>query len=443
MKRRDFLKTSAGFAAIAVMPGIWNIKISEPQEKRFSFKPYKVKNALAPILQVTPEDGFYLHTYYDVCPWSPSQKFMVVTKIPFQDRLPVFGDLCEICVIDLEKESIRTVYKTKSWGFQTASNVNWGATDQHLFCNDFIGGETVAVRIDLETNEVKAFAGPMYHVAPDESCVVSFPQELWSATQLGLGTPPEDYSKVKKLPPGAAKDEGIWRTDLKTNTKKLIVTLADAAAVVPEMPPRPDYTYYFWHTKFNKQGTRLCQVLRCIFTDFSGEANDRNPLTLTFNPDGSNIKFCLPDFRPVWGNGGGHPNFLPNGDYLVRVLKFEDGKNYFATFRYDGADFKKLCKKVKGGGHPSIEEKEKYLVTDSNTNSENSKIVNLHLVDINADEEQIVCSLPTIRWEDKHTDNVYRVDGHPTWSRDYKKVCLQAAPRGARQLFVIDLSGLV
>lgn len=443
MQRRDFIKTSAGFAAIAVMPSIWKIAIPEPKEKKFSFKQVKLNNALAPILKVTPDDGLYLHTYYDVCPWSPSQKFMVATKIPFQDRLPVFGDLCEICVIDMQKETIKTVYKTKSWGFQTASNVNWGGTDRYLYCNDVIGGETVGVRIDLETNEVKAFVGPMYHVAPDDSCIVSFPQDLWSATQLGLGTPPEDYSKIKKLPQGAATDEGIWRTDLKTNTKKLIVTLADAAAVVPEMPPRSDYTYYFWHSKFNKQGTRICQVLRCIYNDFNGNSNDRNPLTISFNSDGSNIKFCLPDFRPVFGNGGGHPNWLPNGDYIVRVLKFDDDKNYFVTFKYDGTDFKKLCTKVKGGGHPTIEGREKFLVTDSHPRENNGKFVKLHLVDINADQEMIVCTIPTIHWEEKFTDNVFRLDGHPTWSRDYKQVCLQAAPDGARQLFVIDLSKLI
>jgi len=230
----------------------------------------------------------------------------------------------------------------------------------------------------------------------------------------------------------------------KTNAyKKAIVTLADAASVVPEEPPRDDYTYYFWHSKFNKQGTRVCQVLRCIFPDFEHESTQRNPLTISFDADGSNINFCLPDFRPIWGNSGGHPNWLPNGDYIVRVLKFPDGNRYFATFKYDGSDFKQLCKNVKAGGHPTIEEREKYLITDSNPQKENGKFTQLHLVDLIADEEEIICELPSINWAERHDDNVYRVDGHPVWSRDYKQVCIQAAPEGARQLFVVDLSNKI
>ena len=36
----------------------------------------------------------------------------------------------------------------------------------------------------------------------------------------------------------------------------------------------------------------------------------------------------------------------------------------------------------------------------------------------------------------------FRLDGHPVWSRDYKKVSLQAAPLGKRQLFIVDLEAI-
>jgi hypothetical protein len=40
-------------------------------------------------------------------------------------------------------------------------------------------------------------------------------------------------------------------------------------------------------------------------------------------------------------------------------------------------------------------------------------------------------------------DKVMRLDGHPTFSRDHKKVCFQAAPEGSRQLMIADLTTLV
>ena len=80
----------------------------------------------------------------------------------------------------------------------------------------------------------------------------------------------------------------LWQTAvyLKTGEKKLLVSLADTAAKVPGPPPKEGGTYYFWHSKFNRQGTRVVQVLRYYMLDGS-----RNPMTLTFNADGTDIRY--------------------------------------------------------------------------------------------------------------------------------------------------------
>ena len=321
---------------------------------------------------------------------------------------------------------------------QTGTNVQWGGTDRYVYCNDIIDGTAVCVRIDIETGETTAFAGPMYSVCPDDTCIVGFPLEYFDITQLGYGCPPVTPGAFKTLPPGASTTEGIWRTDLATNRKKLIVTLADAAALL-EPPPFENYTFYFWHSKFNRQGTRVYQVLRCMEP---GNDDTRHPVNLTFKPDGSELYYTTPNY-PTWGSGGGHPNWHADGEHLVRHLKFEDGKNYFVQFRYDGSTFRKLSEKIKGGGHPSVEKRSRYLIADDTDKYDDYKTVSLRLVDLSAEEEMKVCTLGTIFWEKMYDDNVYRLDGHPVWSRDYKKVSLQAAPDGNRQLFVIDLSKII
>ena len=438
MKRKDFLRTSAGFIALAVVPGVWNISLPKPQKKQIKFLRIQNDKFLAPVIKVTPDDGLYDHTYFDVTPFSPSQRYMAVSKLPFEDHMPVQGDLAEVIIIDLEEETVRSVYKTTSWGFQTGTNVQWGATDEHVYCNDVINGEAVAVRINIETGETKAFVGPMYTIAPDESNVVSFPLELFDYTQLGYGCPPVKLGQYKQLPKGASKTEGIWKTNLKTNTKELIVSLYDAAAVLPEQPPVDDFTYYFWHSKYNKQGTRIYQVLRCIM---NGNQKQRNPVNITFKPDGSEIYYTTPDY-PVWGSGGGHPNWHPNGEYLVRHLDIE-GTERFVMFKYDGSEFIVLSDKIEATGHPSIEPSSRYIITDNRFNEGNNVFIYLRLIDLKAEKEEVVCTLPTIRWQDLGNDNVFRLDGHPVWSRDYKKVSLQATHNGKRQLFVVDLSKLI
>ena len=53
------------------------------------------------------------------------------------------------------------------------------------------------------------------------------------------------------MSPGMSKTEGIWKTNLKTNRKSLLVSIADVAAHVPEPPPVAGGTFYFWHSKAN------------------------------------------------------------------------------------------------------------------------------------------------------------------------------------------------
>jgi hypothetical protein len=437
MNRRNFVRSSAGCLAAAVMPGLWSCRRAVSNSKRYNFTSYRPGRFLAPITRVTPDDGFYVHTYYDVCPFSPSQRYLAVTRLPYQDRIPVLGDMAEVCVIDLEQQTIETVYRTKSWGFQTGANLNWGATDRYLYTNDVFDSDAVCVRIDLQSGETKAFAGPMYHMAPDESAVIGFPLELLDITQQGYGVPAKDPSNFRRLPPGASKTEGIWRTDLKSNEKKLLVSLADVSAKIPEPPPRKDGTFYFWHSRFNYQGTRILQVLRCLFPDGWG---GRNAMAFTYDADGSDIRHT-PSW-PVWGHGGGHPNWHPDGEHVIRNLS-PDGKNRrFCQLRYDGTEFTVLSEKIPGGGHPRIEPTGKYIVTDAFPHRDGRQFVSLRLVNVAADEGEEICAIPTVD-RDKVEHPVFRLDGHPAWSPDYKKVLFQAAPEGARQLFLADLSKAV
>ena len=436
MDRRKFLKTSAGLMAAGVLGGCWSVSRPTPGKAKFVFRCYRPGETLGIVRCVTPDDGFYLHTYYDVCPFSPSQRYLAVTRVPYQDRIPALGETADVCVIDLKEQTIETVYATKSWGFQAGANLNWGATDRHLYTNDVIGNQAVCVQIDLEKDKATAFGGPMYHIAPDASCVIGFPLELLNITQQGYGVPSKDPENPRRLPPGAAKDEGIWRTDLKTNKKRLLVSLADVAAKVPEPPPKKGGTFYFWHSKFNKQGTRIMQVLRCLFPDGWGQ---RNAMVFTFNADGSNIRYTPSD--PVWGHGGGHPNWHPDGEHLIRNLQPDGKEKRFCQFRYDGTELIVLSERIPGGGHPTIEPRGRYIVTDSFSYDGLQK-VHIRLVDLVSDDEEDICVMPTLNRETVEHPAL-RFDGHPAWSRDYKKVCFNGAPDGRRQVFIADLSNII
>jgi hypothetical protein len=282
--RRDFIKntalagslaalpllasgTNAGTAGSSVAPAVFGSR-----KVNFDFRTYRDTVSACPVYSITPDDGYYLHTFYDICPWSPSQRYFVCTKFPFQDREPDHRDEAQICVIDMKDRTLTEVYSTAAWGFQLGSNVQWGGTDRHLYFNDKVDGEGVCVRLDLETGKAEPLAGPMYHIAPDESAIVSFPLDLINQTQAGYGYA-VDPARIRKMKPGAAENEGIWRTDLKTNKKTLLVSLAEAYEVLPDSDKKrfKGGTFYFFHSKFNPQGTKILQVFRGVLPDAGSE----------------------------------------------------------------------------------------------------------------------------------------------------------------------------
>ena len=107
MDRRKFIKTSAGFLATPIALNAYSINSCFSQSKKYSFKRYRKGETLSPVFKVTPDNGFFIHSFYDVCPFSPSQKYLAVTKLPFQNRDAEFGDLAEVCIIDLHNEEIK------------------------------------------------------------------------------------------------------------------------------------------------------------------------------------------------------------------------------------------------------------------------------------------------------------------------------------------------
>ena len=86
MKRRDFLRTSAGLLATLEAGNMWAVENRLSQARPFRFQRYEGTKTAAPVTRVTPDDGFYVHTYYDVCPFSPSQRYLAATRLPYQER---------------------------------------------------------------------------------------------------------------------------------------------------------------------------------------------------------------------------------------------------------------------------------------------------------------------------------------------------------------------
>lgn len=456
MNRRRFIyNTSAGIAATCLSPGVWAASFDPGNWKHYDFKSFREGQYAVPVTRVTPGDGFYLHTFYDVCPWSPSGNFLAVTKFPYQGKKPQWGDIAEVCVIDLKQQRIKTVYQTKAWGFQLGANVQWGnSNDRFLYTNDIIDGQPVCVRIDLEQSVVKAYAGAKYDISQDERSVISPNLLNMNIHQYGYAVPDGPAGAPFPFTKDDMGREGLWKTDLVKNEKKLLVPMQQFFEVAQDEEKYAGSTGYLFHSKFNKQNTRILQVFRAQVNN-----KGRNASLFSMNTDGSRLRQCLTAEK--WnevarlGGSGNHPNWHPDGEHVIMNcvpswLGFKD--MLFCSFRFDGTDFKILSEKHMGSGHPSVAAGGKYLLADAYPKQTYVKApdgeIAIRLVDLRSDRELILCTIPTdvgggvrqaLPGDKLSGGSQHKLDPHPAWNRNYSQVCFNGAPDGKRQVFIADL----
>jgi hypothetical protein len=421
-------------------------------EISYAFRPYRQGRTLAPVTVVTPPDdtgrtqaGGFIHTFFDVCPFSPSQRFLAVTRLPYGNRRPMFGDRADVCVIDLERETIRRVYETLAWELQLGANVQWGATDRFLYTNDVIDGRGTGVRIDLESGDATILAGPLYHVGPAETDIIGVSFDMLDLRQRGYGIPralPVDRRSIDSV----SETEGLWRTRLDTNTASLLVSVGRLVRSIGfEVPDHA--TAYPFHAKYNRDGSRIMQVVRVLHHEMKSRGAEKRfgRLAATFDAGGECIACAVPYER--WSRGGHHPNWHPDGEHIVMNLMSDDDTLRFCQIRCDGTDFRVLSTRHRGGGHPSVNGKATFLLTDAyqgerrflpGGSSWPPNEVPIRLLDLRSDEEASLCTVDTLGISGR-----FRVDPHPVWSRDYRRLCFNGMVNGARAVFVADVSAVI
>ena len=387
---------------------------------------YTAGDPCCAVVAVTGPGEAHMHTYYDVCPWSPSGRYLACLRLPFEDHEPACGDLALLRVIDLKAQTVRDVAETAGWGFQTAAHQAWGRTDQYLYFNDYRAGRPVGVRADLAGGSETVFDGPIWQVHPDESWAICTCLNRGRLTQGGYGMTvrPADYLVNTDR---AASDDGLYRVDLTTGRQTLLVSLAEVWEVLADREDLADAVLYAFHCKFNPQGDRVLLVVRARFDDGRFVAS-----LLTCRADGAGLRTVVP--HRLWARGGHHPIWHPDGQRVLMNLTPDERGMRFCLIDADSGEVEVLTDDPPGSGHPSISPDGRFLLTDQTGESDGLRTAAIRLAD-----------LPAGTWRDLARaespavgGSPLRRDAHPVWDRRGRRICFLAAPAGKRQLFIAD-----
>ena len=419
-----------------------SLRLETPAPPTALFARREVRFRTFPVLRhgsratvVTPPDGAYLHTFFDVPPVSPSGRYLAVTRLPFQHRGPCPGDTAEVCVIDLAERTIETVYRTGGWALQLGANLHWHpGRDDLLYCNDRLGGRGVGVAIDLAGRRARILGGPVYALCPSGRYAYGPALDLINATQAGYGVP--DPLLGRRRPKrGLVADEGIWRTDLESGRCELLASIEALLAGHPERTLLATGRHSLFHTKINGTGSRLFQVVRS--TGLANAPEKVRAMILTLTPEGDEVRLALAHHH--WDRGGHHPSWTPDNRTILMNLVPPGGREMrFVRFGHDGTGLAELPGGFRGSGHPSLDPEGRLLLTDAYLNEGYGDVdgrAPIRLIDLAAGEETCLMLVesgpPGLK--------ARRVDPHPAWDRQRRRIVLNAMLEQRRQVVLVDL----
>jgi len=395
-------------------------------QEPLEFEPYADHDPACAVVAVTPPEQAFMHAYYDICPQSPSGRYLACLRLPYEDRDPGPDDAAEVCVIDLPARTLRVVYRTTAWGFQTAAHQQWGRSDRYLYFNDKRGDVPFGVRLDLHTGRVRTFDGPIWQVHPDETFAITPCLIRANLTQPGYGVSVRpDSQRINTA--RAAEDDGMFRVDLHSGKCTLLVSLAQVWEALPDRDDLADAVLYGFHVKFNPRGTRILFVARARRSD-----GKFLPSLLTCRADGSELRTIVP--HRLWRRGGHHPIWHPNGrQVLMNLTPGAEGMR-FCLVDAETGELEVLAEDPPGTGHPSISPDGKRLLTDDTREAGGVRSVALRVVDLEAGTWKDLCR--TTGPAMAHAP--LRCDAHPVWDRSGRRFFFGAMPAGRRRLFLAD-----
>ncbi|MCD6498769.1 MAG: hypothetical protein J7M25_10795 [Deltaproteobacteria bacterium] len=378
----------------------------------------------APVQALTKGPLFHWFGYYDKLEFDPSGRYILGQEVAFENRSPEPDDVIHVGMVD-RQDGNRWIElgETRAWNWQQGCMLQWrpGSSNEVLW-NDRDGdgddAHFVTRILNVETHVLRTLPRPVYHVRSDGK---------WA-----LGT---DFSRISDQRPGygyagipdpnagvpAPADSTIYRINLDTGESEDIISLADIAAIPSPHGDFSDAMHRFNHIQWNPSGTRFLFFHRWRASDGAGYTR-----IFTANPDGSDVRLLTDESNLshdawmddrticIWsGTRGGFALFEDGVGYIRTLYTYEDGHESF----------------LPGG---------KWMLADTYPDGDGNH--NPYLYNLTTDE---IVVLGHFYLPGSYGWGEWRVDTHPRHSPDGTKVVIDSPHEGGRQLYLIDISGIV
>ncbi|MFN3324231.1 MAG: hypothetical protein ACK5AZ_12095 [Bryobacteraceae bacterium] len=385
--------------------------------------------AHVPIRKITRGPKYHWFGYYDKLQVDPGGRYVLGMQVDFEGRSPAPDDVIRVGMVDLQDGDRWIEFgQSRAWNWQQGCMLQWiPGSATRVIWNDRAEGRFVAHVYDVKAGRlVQTLPAPIYSVSPDAKWAVYPDFRRLNDCRPGYG-----YAGLPDPRPNAlAPDEsGIWRMDIETGRRTLLLSFADAAAFPS---PGLDWTgakHWFNHLLISPDGQRFILLHR-----WRGEKEGTSFSTrmLTANRQGKDLYVVDPH--------GKTSHFIWRDPQHILAWAFHPSHgNRFYLYRDKSDQVEVVGKDVMTvNGHCTYLPGNRWILNDTYPDRERRQ--HLYLYEVATGRR---VPLGEFHSDPRYTGE-YRCDLHPRFSPDGKMVIIDSVHEGdGRQLYVLDISGVV
>ena len=382
---------------------------------------------LPPVRAITRGPKFHWFGYYDKLEFDPTGRYVLGMEVDFEHRSPRPDDVIKVGMVDTQDgDRWIELGETRAWNWQQGCMLQWlpGSKTEVIY-NDRQGDRFVSHILDVKTRKKRMLPGPIYAVSPDAKWAVSPDFRRLNDTRPGYGYAglPDPHAHI------AAPDRaGIWRMELSTGKSELILTFAQIASIPNEHGNFEGAKHWFNHLLVSPDGSRFIFLHR-----WRGPKEGRSFATRLFtvnsdgkdpyivDPRGKTSHFIWRDPRHIlaWA---WHPS---HGDKFYLYRDRSDKVEVVAP------------NVMTENGHCTYLPGNRWILND--TYPDKQRLQHPYLYNIETGKRY---PLGHFHSPPQYTGE-WRCDNHPRFSPDGRSVVIDSAHSGGRQLYLIDVRGIV
>ncbi len=384
------------------------------------------ETSLPPVRAITKGPKFHWFAYYDKLQFDPTGRYVLGNQVDFEHRSPAADDVIRVGVIDTaDGDRWQELGQSRASNWQQGCMLQWIPGKREILWNDRVEDQFVCHIQNFETGETRTIPSPIYCVSPNGTWGLTCDFRRLNDCRPGYG-----YAGIvdpfrEELAPGEA---GIWRVDLQTGTRKLIVTLADAARI----PHKSGYSlgakHWFNHLLIAPDGKRFIYLHR-----WRGKAEGKGFSTRMFTAaaDGSDWYILDPHGKTshfIWRDAKSVLAWAQHPSHGERFYLYHDQSTEVEVV---GKDV------MTENGHCSYLPGNKWILND--TYPDRERLQHPYLYEVASGRR-----LPLGHFHSpQNYMGEWRCDTHPRFSPDGTKVCIDSPHANGRQMYLIDIAELV